>query len=100
MTPGNARTSDNSLFQCLEALGLHYRLNSSFGGFIDDSLTKDEMGNRWLRLSMALMADFVPAFKIRRRGGAPSWVQRRNSPAYPHAHAARLVQIVVASELC
>ena len=81
----------------IDALATHYGLNPAKAlldpDFFDSS--SEIMAQRWKLLTFHLLCDFVPAFRIRRKGGAP----KRRLPSltlFPHAHEARLVQIVIA----
>jgi hypothetical protein len=83
----------------INALATYYSLNPAkalldpTGDFFDAGA--EIMAQRWKLLAFHLLCDFVPAFRIRRKGGAP----KRHLPSltlYPHAHEARLVQIVTA----
>ncbi|WP_147147605.1 hypothetical protein [Reyranella soli] len=95
--------NSKAITQCLDALAIHYHLNPPFGGFFtptfnhpyaQQKVSKEEMHDRWIRLAFCLMQDFVPALRKRRKGGRPKMPPTRVD--YPHAHAARLVQIVLA----
>ena len=98
--------NNKAVAQCLDALAIHYGLNPPFGGFFSPALSnpyigfaeqkvsKEEMHERWARLALCLMWDFVPAFRKRRKGGRRKKLHTRHD--HPHAHAARLVQMVVA----
>lgn len=99
--------NNKAMAQCLDALAIHYRLNPPFGGFFSPTFhdnpyvklsgqnaSKEEMHERWTRLALCLMWDFVPAFRKRRKGGRRKKLHARHD--HPHAHAARFVQLVVA----
>jgi hypothetical protein len=83
------------LQKCMDALAVHYHLNPPFGGFYDAS-SQEELLRRWIDLTVRLLSDFVPAFRVRRKGGAPKQPHTQIVWQHPHAHEARLVQIVIA----
>jgi hypothetical protein len=91
--------TDEQKRECFDALAIHYKLNSPVGGFFDQKISNEEMSERWESLALHLILDFIPAFRGRRKGGAPKQPHTQESHAYPHAHKARLVQIVSALKL-
>jgi hypothetical protein len=83
--------------ECLDALAEHYDIISPF----DDEAVflvsdYDEMLERWEALAFHLLRDFIPAFRVKRRGGTPKQQHTRISAVDPYAHQARLVQMVIA----
>jgi hypothetical protein len=83
---------------CLTALAYHYDIISPFDDEEVDFLVSDddEMLERWKNLTLSLLRDFVPAFRVKRRGGTPKQQHTRLRTIDPHAHQARLVQMVFA----
>jgi hypothetical protein len=83
--------------QLLDSLAEHYRLD---GRFSDLPPSKpgdlpDKELQLWMGLAWGLMRDFVPAFgKEKPKVGTPKQKHTKVDGAFPHAHEARLVQIV------
>jgi hypothetical protein len=84
--------------KCLDALADHYKLDMRFSELPVTGLSNgfsDKESELWFNLAWALMRDFVPAFgKERPRAGTPQQEHTKIEPMFPHAHEARLVQIV------
>lgn len=89
-----AGAGDKNASQCLDALAIHYGIASKDGRFLDKPF--EEFQKRWAHLAVCLARDFVPAFRIPRKGGAPKQSRTQGHWLYPRAHEARLVQIIAA----
>jgi hypothetical protein len=76
--------------ECLNALVAHYDLADFPHG------NDEERAVWWSQIALSLAHDFVPAFREVRRSGAPSRWRKTKDDLFPHAHDARLVQIVKA----
>lgn len=79
----------------LDAVAVHYGITGPYGpprGFpIGDPPI---LMAAWRDLAVHLLSDFVPAFRGIRRGGAPRQGHTQRPPLAPHAHEARLVQMI------
>jgi hypothetical protein len=87
--------------QLLDSLAEHYRLDGRFSDLPppkpgDVSFLPDKELRLWMGLAWGLIQDFVPAFQEERKVGAPKQARTRRVWLFPHAHEARLVQIVAA----
>jgi hypothetical protein len=94
--------------QLLDSLAEHYRLDGRFSDLPatkpgpppkpgDASFFANRELRLWMDLAWRLMCDFVPAFgKEKPKVGTPKQKHTKVDGAFPHAHEARLVQIVSA----
>jgi hypothetical protein len=98
LTPrrGGGSWDGKHIDDCFDALADHYRLKCRFSdlpshiGVLPDKETKFWMGLAW-----GLVRDFVPAFgKEKPKVGTPKQIHTQVDGVFPHAHEARLVQIV------
>src|SRR5262245_21733158 len=99
MTRGNS-WNGKDIDDCLDALAVHYHLNCLYSELpyqLSDMLSS--MNNKeigfWRGLAWGLMRDFVPAFgEEKPKAGRPKEIHTKVDGLFPHAHDARLVQIV------
>jgi hypothetical protein len=101
--------SEGDVFeQLLDVLAEHYRLDGRFSDLPppkpgplpkpgDVLYFRNKELWLWMGLASGLMRDFVPAFGDKKPGpGKPKQKHTQRPPFFPHAHEARLVQIVSA----
>jgi hypothetical protein len=96
LTPRGSHWSGADIDECLDALAVHYRLNGRFSKLPAQIITSESEELRlWMGLAWGLMHDFVPAFgKEKPKVGTPKQIHTKVDGVFPHAHEARLVQIV------
>jgi hypothetical protein len=86
---------DSAGVALIERLALHYGVNAPFGLFLTDGPTSRPRAERWAALAILLAGDLYPAFeKLPSKGGRPPrQIWEGILFPYPHAHAARFVQL-------
>jgi hypothetical protein len=87
--------NDASGVDLIELLARHYGVNAPFGLFLTDGPTSRPRADRWAVLAILLAGDLYPAFKrLPSKGGRPPrQIWEGILFPYPHAHAARFVQL-------
>jgi hypothetical protein len=97
LRPRGNHWSGTDIDECLDALALHYQLDGRFSELpsrIGDTSESKEL-QLWMGLAWGLMRDFVPAFgEEKPKAGRPKEIHTKVDYLFPHAHGARLVQIV------
>ena len=97
LTPRGKSWNGKDIDDCLDSLADHYRLDcrlSEIPPFTAGRVIDKEL-MFWMGTCMGLMRDFVPAFgKEKSKVGTPKQNHTKVDGLFPHAHEARLVQIV------